>query len=61
MDGILQYPKSDQAPEAIYFQGVARFKSTHDMKPLKEAYEKLKATYPNSAWTKKAYPYSEVK
>jgi len=55
------YPKSDEAPEAIYFSGVARFKSTHDMKPLKEAYEKLKAEYPDSVWTKKAYPYSEIK
>jgi len=56
-----KYPKSDQAPEAIYFLGVARFKSTHDMKPLKEAYEKLKAKYPDSSWTRKAYPYHEVK
>jgi tetratricopeptide (TPR) repeat protein len=56
-----KYPKSDQAPEAIYFLGVTRFKSTHDMKPLKEAYEKLKTKYPASSWTKKAYPYHEVK
>ena len=56
-----KYPKSDQAPEAIYFLGVARFKSTHDMKPLKEAYETLKAKYPASSWTNKAYPYHEVK
>jgi len=56
-----QYPKSYEAPEAIYFRGVARFKSSHDMTPLKEAYEKLKAEYPDSVWTEKAHPYSEIK
>jgi hypothetical protein len=51
------YPKSDSAPEAIYLQGVARYKSTHSPKPLKEAYEKLQTEYPTSEWTKRAYPY----
>jgi tetratricopeptide (TPR) repeat protein len=51
------YPKSDSAPEAIYLQGVCKYKSTHNAKPLKEAYEKLQAKYPSSEWTKRAYPY----
>ena len=52
-----EYPKSDAAPEAIYLRGVCRYKSTNDPKPLKEAYEQLKAEYPASEWTKRAYPY----
>ncbi len=56
-DLIREYPRSDSAPEAIYLYGVSRYKSTHDPKPLKEAYEKLKEEYPASEWTKRAYPY----
>ena len=51
------YPKSDSAPEAIYLQGVCQYKSSHDPKPLKKAYEQLQAVYPSSEWTKRAYPY----
>jgi len=51
------YPNSDSIPEALYLQGVSKFKSTHNPKPLKEAYEQLQAKYPSSEWTKRAYPY----
>ncbi|NIQ37090.1 MAG: tetratricopeptide repeat protein [Proteobacteria bacterium] len=54
---ITDYPKSDSTPEAFYLRGVSRYKSTHDAKPLKEAYEHLQAEYPSSDWTKRAYPY----
>ncbi len=52
-----QYPKSDAAPEAIFLRGVSLYKSTHNPKPLREAYERLQAEYPSSQWTKRAYPY----
>jgi len=51
------YPKSGAAPEAVYLRGVSRYKSSHDPKPLKEAYEKLRAGYPASEWTQRAEPY----
>jgi tetratricopeptide (TPR) repeat protein len=54
---LKEYPQSDAAPEAIYVLGVSRYKSTKDPKPLKAAYEKLQAEYPESEWTKRAYPY----
>ncbi len=54
---LADYPESDSAPEAIYLQGVCRYKSTHDAKPLKEAQEKLATQYPSSEWTKRAHPY----
>jgi TolA-binding protein len=58
LDKILaDYPKSASTPEAVYLAGVARYKSTHDPKSLKEAYERLQAEYPSSEWTTRAYPY----
>jgi hypothetical protein len=51
------FPRSKAAPEAIYLRGVSRFKSSHDAAPLKEAYERLKAGYPDSEWTQRAEPY----
>ena len=54
---LAQYPKSDAAPEAVYLLGVARYKSTHDPKPLKQAYEQLSSQYATSEWTKRASPY----
>ncbi len=57
-DEILgQYPRSDSAPEAVYLRGVSLYKNTHDPKPLRGAYDKLNADYPESEWTKRAYPY----
>ena len=50
-------PQAHAAPEAIYFLGVTRYKHTHDPKPLKEAYETLKAKYPQSDWAKRAEPW----
>jgi hypothetical protein len=58
LDEILSsHPKSDFAAEAVYLSGVCRYKTSHDPKPLKEAYERLKAEHPGSEWEKRAYPY----
>ena len=54
---LSEYPESDSASEAIYLKGVGLYKSTHNPKPLKEAYEKLNARDPKGEWTKRAYPY----
>jgi thioredoxin-related protein len=58
---VSKYSESDEAPEAVYFLGVARFKATHDLKAMRDAYENLKAKYPKSSWTKKAQPYGAAK
>lgn len=58
LENILKaHPKTNSAPEAIFLHGVSRYKSTHDAKPLKEAYEKLQTEYADSEWTQRAYPY----
>lgn len=54
---IAEFPETDSVPEAIFLQGVARYKNSGDPKPLKEAYEKLAADFPDNEWTKRAYPY----
>jgi len=58
LDTILRdHSASGAAPEAVFLKGVCRFKTTHEAKHLKEAYERLSADYPNSDWTRRAYPY----
>lgn len=57
---IHDFPRSDSAPEAVYHLGVARYKKTHDAKPLKEAYERLVREYSGSVWEKRAYPYTKL-
>ena len=52
-----KHPKSGSTPESIYLYGVSLYKNTHDPKPLKEAYEKLKSQFPDNEWTTRAYPY----
>jgi hypothetical protein len=52
------YPQSAVAPEAVYLRGVARYKSSHSAGALKEAYQQLKAEYPESKWTRRAEPYT---
>jgi TolA-binding protein len=61
LERVLQeYPKSHAAPEAVYLRGVAKYKSTHDPKPLREAYDFLKSGYPDSEWVDRAQPYSLI-
>ena len=52
------YPKSASAPEAVYLRGVARYKSSHSVGALRDAYQQLLADYPESVWTRRAEPYS---
>ena len=58
---ISGYPKSKAAPEAVFLRGVAGYKSTHDGKHLKAAYEKLQAEYPGTEWADRAQPYRLLK
>lgn len=54
---ISEQPQSDSVAEAIFLRGVSRYKTSGDPKPLKEAYETLSRQFPDSEWTKRAYPY----
>ena len=49
-----KYPKSESAPEALYWTGVSMYKATGNAAPLQDAARNLKAQYPESSWAKKA-------
>jgi thioredoxin-related protein len=57
---LSRYPHPRAAAEAIFFLGVAKYKDTHDPRHLREAYEELKAKYPDSEWFRRAEPYQEI-
>ena len=48
------YPGSEEAPQALYWAGVAAYKSSNDPGKLKETYEVLKNKFPSSEWARKA-------
>lgn len=54
---ISGYPDKEAAAEALFFLGVAKYKLTHDPKPLRETYDVLNAKFPHSMWTKQADHY----
>jgi tetratricopeptide (TPR) repeat protein len=60
LEVLARYPKTDAAPEAQYYLGVAKYKASHDPKQLKLGLEALQRDYPNSEWTKKAQPYALI-
>jgi TolA-binding protein len=51
---VTTYAKSDAAPEAQYWAGVSRYKSTNDPSALKATYQKFQERYKDSTWAKKA-------
>jgi hypothetical protein len=54
---LAEYPYASAAPEAVFFRGVALYKSTHVSQHLKDAYQKLQTHYHGSEWAWRAYPY----
>jgi tetratricopeptide (TPR) repeat protein len=54
---ISAHPQSDSVAESIFLRGVSSYKISGAPKPLKEAYETLSTRFPDSEWTKRAYPY----
>ena len=47
-------PASDAAPEALYWLGVSRYKSSGDPSALQQTAEAFKTRYRDSTWAKKA-------
>jgi len=55
---LAEYPKRDAAPEATYYDGVSRYKHTHDASELKKTVQAIQKNYPQSEWAKRASVYS---
>lgn len=51
---VERFSKSTAVPEAMYWAGVVRYKSTNDHSGLAPLASDLKAKYPENAWTKAA-------
>ena len=49
-----QHPRSQFAPEALYYRGVSRYLSSHKVDELKEDWIMLQRFYPQSAWSLRA-------
>ena len=57
---LSRHPGAGAAPEAAFLRGVAGYKSSHDPKELRRAYDLLAAGYPQSEWARRAEPYSAI-
>ncbi len=55
---LQKYPKTEAAPEAVYWRGVCRYKATNDHTVFAEVVKTLKEKYPNSIWQKKTIPWA---
>ncbi|MBI4831680.1 MAG: hypothetical protein HY801_09035 [Candidatus Lindowbacteria bacterium] len=55
-----KHPNTSAAPQALFYIGVAGYKSTRDPKKLKETHLELKQKYPDNLWAKKSMPYGEI-
>ena len=51
---VEKLPKSEAAPEAMYWAGVSRYKATQDAAALKETAKAFSQRYKDSTWAKKA-------
>jgi hypothetical protein len=49
-----QHPRSQFAPEALYYRGVSRYLYSHEVDQLKEDWIMLQRFYPQSAWALKS-------
>ncbi|MGH9860617.1 MAG: tetratricopeptide repeat protein [Candidatus Acidiferrales bacterium] len=54
---VEKYPRSDAAAEAVYLQGVSRYKKTKKPDALKQAHQQLARDYADSQWAKRASAY----
>ena len=53
-DVEMQHPASGAAPEALYWEGVAAYKSSNDAARLQDTARHLSQRYPESEWTRRA-------
>lgn len=49
-----QFPRTEAAPEALYWSGVSRYRTTHDASALKDTARAFSQRYQSTSWAKKA-------
>ena len=55
------HAQSYAAPQAVYFRGICRYRTTKDNSHLKIGHQILAAEYPDSEWTGRTQPYMLLK
>ena len=58
---VEQYPESQFAPEALYYQGVSRYSRLHDSAVLAETAQAFTEKYQDSIWALKSIPWLPAK
>lgn len=51
---VERHPRADGAPEALYWEGVARYKRTNDPTALADTASAFQKSYTDTTWAKKA-------
>lgn len=59
-DVIEKYKGTFAVPEAIFYQGVVKYKSSDDAKFLRKGRDRLVKEFPNNEWTLRAKPYELI-
>ena len=60
-EALVRYPKSEAAPEALYWAGVARYKGSNDASALAETAQAFADRYTDTSWAKKASVWAKAK
>ncbi|GAB4332567.1 MAG: hypothetical protein Kow0099_04350 [Candidatus Abyssubacteria bacterium] len=55
-----KHSKTSAAPQALFYIGVAGYKSSRDPKKLKQMHLEIKQKYPDDLWTRKSTPYGDI-
>lgn len=56
---VADAPETEAAPEAVYWEGVSRYKGTNDAGALGETARRFSEKYQDSSWAKKASVWRE--
>ncbi len=51
---VAQFPKTEAAPEALYWAGVSKYKATNDPAALRNTAQQFKEKYTGTSWATKA-------
>lgn len=60
-DVVERYPESEAAPEALYWEGVTRYKGSGDGAALAETAQAFAERYQDTSWAKKASVWAKTK
>ncbi len=54
LEVLQKFPTSHYAPQAWYYLGVSKYMTSHKGEDLKDAWDRLRCSYPHSSWAIRA-------